>query len=54
MKKALTVKKKKTTARVAAICLLKPNSRVSLNNRHVVNNSAIMKVLLRKGFLIFM
>lgn len=33
---------------------IKPNSSVSLNNRHVVNNSAIIKVHLREGFLIFM
>lgn len=41
---------KKASTSVAASWLLN----LSLNNREVVNNSAIAKVHLRKGFLIFM
>lgn len=45
---------KRATARVTAIWPLKQKSNVPLNNRHVVNNSASIRVRLREGFLIFM
>jgi len=51
-KKGLGHKRATTTG--AATWLVKQRSYIPLNNRHVVNNSASIRVRLRAGFLIFM